>query len=83
MRIKQLFFLKLFLFAYIEEERFVREVEEDEEEEDLAETVMKDTTENDDSEGNNVLLTKKSIITIRLWPRVDPERGIGWLATPI
>lgn len=42
-----------------EEERFVREVEDEEEEEELA---MKDTVENDETDGINSLFTKKSVI---------------------
>lgn len=45
-----------------EEERFVREVEDEEEEEELEETAMKDTVENDETDGINSLFTKKSVI---------------------
>ena len=45
-----------------EEERFVREVEDEEEEEELEETAMKDTVENDETDGINYLFTKKSVI---------------------
>ena len=44
-----------------EEERFVREVDDEEEEEEPEETAMKDTVENDETDGINSLFTKKSV----------------------